>query len=167
MKTQQCVPYVLLSHKIFGIAVNNINLHANVFMQSPRHFSPILTKSGFSRQIFIKVSNIKFHENQSSGCWLDTSRQTDGRTWPCFWVNKDPAPFVRQPEWTNTLTSWYVFSYSSFNNSVRKSGYTGIMIGKKKCGGQLQSCKWKYYPRICPAELRQNLQDKQCTYNVT
>jgi hypothetical protein len=34
-----------------------------VFMQSARYFSTVLTKFGVFRQIFIKVSNVKFHEN--------------------------------------------------------------------------------------------------------
>jgi hypothetical protein len=34
-----------------------------VFTQSARYFSTVLTKFGFSRQIFIKVSNVNFHGN--------------------------------------------------------------------------------------------------------
>jgi hypothetical protein len=136
----------------------NKRAHSRLHVKSP------IFLSGFNQ---IWIFSIDFHKSlhyqisRKSVQWeLTWYKRTDGRTWPCLWanaVNKDPAPFVRQPEWTNTLTSWYVFSYSSFNTSVSKSGYTGIMIGEKKCGRQLQSCKWKYYPRICPAELRQNI----------
>ena len=34
----------------------------------------------FSRQIFVKYSNIKFHENPSSGGRVVLCEQTDGRT---------------------------------------------------------------------------------------
>ena len=37
----------------------------------------ILTRSGVSEQIFVKVSNIKFHENLSSGSRTDTCGRTD------------------------------------------------------------------------------------------
>jgi len=40
-------------------------------------FGPILTKFGFIRQMFIKVPNIKFHGNMSSGSRAVTCRQTD------------------------------------------------------------------------------------------
>ena len=37
------------------------------FMESNPYSFPVLTKLGFSRQIFEKYSNIKFHENSPSG----------------------------------------------------------------------------------------------------
>jgi hypothetical protein len=37
------------------------------FMNSARYFCQILMKLEFSRQIFEKLSNIKFHENPSNG----------------------------------------------------------------------------------------------------
>ena len=37
----------------------------------------MLTKSGISRQIFIKVPNIKLHENSSSGSRAHACGQTD------------------------------------------------------------------------------------------
>jgi len=40
----------------------------------------IFSKCGFSRQIFINVSNIKIHENTSSGNRFDKRGQMDGRT---------------------------------------------------------------------------------------
>ena len=46
-------------------------------MYSDRYFCPILTKSGFSRQILIEVASIKFHENPSSGSRPETCGQTD------------------------------------------------------------------------------------------
>jgi hypothetical protein len=40
----------------------------------------ISTKFGFSRQIFIKVPNVKFQGNLSSGNRADTCGQTDKQT---------------------------------------------------------------------------------------
>ena len=55
-----------------------------VFTESTHYSCPILTKLEFSRQIFEKSSNIKFHENPSSGSRVvpcgQTDRRTDGRT---------------------------------------------------------------------------------------
>ena len=50
-----------------------------VFMWSTLYSCPILMKLEFSRQIFEKFSNIKFHENPCS-CSLVPCGQTDGRT---------------------------------------------------------------------------------------
>jgi hypothetical protein len=46
-------------------------------MQSAWHFVLILTTFGFSWQVFIKVPNIKFHENPFGGSQVDTCRQMD------------------------------------------------------------------------------------------
>jgi hypothetical protein len=43
----------------------------------PQHFCPISTKSGFYRQIFIKVSNTKFQGHLSCGSHADICRRTD------------------------------------------------------------------------------------------
>jgi hypothetical protein len=48
-----------------------------VFMYSGRYFCSILTKFGLCRQIFIKIPNIKFHENPSSQRCADTYGRTD------------------------------------------------------------------------------------------
>jgi hypothetical protein len=40
-------------------------------------FSPILTKFEFSPQIILKISNVKFHGNPSSGSCKDTCGRTD------------------------------------------------------------------------------------------
>jgi hypothetical protein len=45
----------------------------------PETFCPILIEFGFSRQIFIKVSNIKSEENPSNGNRADMGREMDGR----------------------------------------------------------------------------------------
>ena len=50
------------------------------FLQSARHLHPILTKFPFSRQIFIKVPNIKFHGYPSNWSRAGTNRWTDSRT---------------------------------------------------------------------------------------
>ena len=47
-------------------------------MYSVRYFGAILTKAGVSRQIFIKVPNIKFRRSASGGSRADTRGQTDG-----------------------------------------------------------------------------------------
>jgi hypothetical protein len=51
-------------------------------------FCLILTKFGFSLQIFIKVPDMKLHRNPSSGMCADTGRdrQTKGQTWRNKWA---------------------------------------------------------------------------------
>jgi len=49
---------------------NEIHLF-QVFMSSDRYFCPILTKLGFSQLMFIKISNIRFYRNRSSGSRFD------------------------------------------------------------------------------------------------
>jgi len=46
-------------------------------MYTARYFCTILTKSGIPRQIYIKVLNIKFYGNPSSGSRTHTCGQTD------------------------------------------------------------------------------------------
>ena len=52
----------------------------NVFMESTRYICRILMTLEFSRQIFEKVSNIKFHQNPSSMSRTVPCRQTDRQT---------------------------------------------------------------------------------------
>jgi len=47
----------------------------------PRHSYRVLMKLEFSRQIFEKCSNIKFHENPSSGSRAVPCGCADRRTW--------------------------------------------------------------------------------------
>ena len=47
-----------------------------VYIQSTRYSCPILMKLEFPRHIFEKCSNIKFHENPSSGSWSVPCGQT-------------------------------------------------------------------------------------------
>jgi hypothetical protein len=51
-------------------------------MLSAQYFCLILPKFGLSRQIFMEVSDIKFHENPSNRSRADTGkrRQTEGQT---------------------------------------------------------------------------------------
>jgi len=49
-------------------------------MYSTLHSCPILLKLEFSRHIFEKYSNIRFHENPSSESRAVPCGQTDGRT---------------------------------------------------------------------------------------
>jgi hypothetical protein len=46
-------------------------------MNSAWYFCPILNKFGFSWQIFVKLPNIKFHKNPSSGSRTDACGQMD------------------------------------------------------------------------------------------
>ena len=48
-----------------------------VFMQSARYSCPISMELEFSRQVFEKYSNIKFHENPSSGSKVVPCGRTD------------------------------------------------------------------------------------------
>jgi len=50
------------------------------FMYSTHYSCPILIKLKFSRQVFEKCSNTKFHENPSNCSWIVPCGQTDGRT---------------------------------------------------------------------------------------
>ena len=52
-----------------------------VIMYSTGYSCEILMKLEFSRQIFEKYSNIKFHENPSRGSRVVPCRRTDGQTW--------------------------------------------------------------------------------------
>jgi hypothetical protein len=52
----------------------------NVFMQSTRFSCQILTTLGFSRQIFEKRLNIKFHQNSSCGSRVVPCGRKDGQT---------------------------------------------------------------------------------------
>ena len=52
----------------------------NIFTYSTSYSCRIFMKLAFSRQILVKSSNIKFHENPSSGSRVVPSGQTDGRT---------------------------------------------------------------------------------------
>jgi hypothetical protein len=62
-------------------------------MQSARYFCSIVTVSEFSRQIFIKVPNIKLQENQSSGSRADNAdRRTDMTKVTCAFHDYANAP---------------------------------------------------------------------------
>jgi len=51
-----------------------------VFMYSTRYSCQTLMKIEYSRQIFEQYTNIKFHENPSSGSRIVSRRETNGRT---------------------------------------------------------------------------------------
>ena len=53
---------------------------ALAFKYSTRYSKQILIKLEFSRQIFEKSTNIKFHENPFSGSRVVTCGRTDGKT---------------------------------------------------------------------------------------
>lgn len=55
-------------------AVNNIK-HTRPLCEVPNFFFLVFTKFGFFEQILVKVSNIKFHKNLSSGSQADTCGQ--------------------------------------------------------------------------------------------
>jgi hypothetical protein len=50
------------------------------FLLRTPYFCQILTKLGISRQMFIKVPNIQFHGNRSSGNRADTYGRRNGST---------------------------------------------------------------------------------------
>jgi hypothetical protein len=52
-----------------------------VLTYSARYSCRILMKLEFSWQIFVRYSNIKFHENPSSRSRVVLCGQTDGQTW--------------------------------------------------------------------------------------
>jgi hypothetical protein len=65
VEMQQWFPFALFSCcTVFSNAVKIPN-GVQFFMQTAQHFCQILTKSGFSRQILIEVSSIKFQETPS------------------------------------------------------------------------------------------------------
>jgi len=53
-----------------------IKMHIDLHIMYP-FFGPILTKLEFSRQIFEKYSNVKFHENPSGGSRVVSCGRTD------------------------------------------------------------------------------------------
>ena len=55
--------------------IMHVVLHVQCLM-----FCSIVTKSGISRQIFVKDHKIKFHTDSTSGNRADLSSRTDGRT---------------------------------------------------------------------------------------
>jgi len=63
MYTKERVPPAFVFvYELFRTAANYIKA---LLTAKCRHFCPILSKFGISRQTFIEVSNIKFHENPS------------------------------------------------------------------------------------------------------
>jgi hypothetical protein len=58
----------------------DVIINLSTYYVKYRHSRHILTKLQFSQQIFGKYSNIKFHENPSSGSRVVPSGRTDGRT---------------------------------------------------------------------------------------
>jgi len=79
--------YVLTSYATFALnishSMNNWERYDKkcilVFMQRTCYSCQILMILEFLWQSFEKYSNIKFHENPSSGSWVVPCRQTDGR----------------------------------------------------------------------------------------
>jgi len=72
-----------LSKQPDTISLDDKPLYGDLLRSSrkcPSFFPPILIEIGISRQIFMKVSNTKFHGNPSSGSRADICGQTGGRT---------------------------------------------------------------------------------------
>ena len=72
--TLMCLKFLALPDDfvpLFYRKQTNLGLHVKCLIY--------LTKYGISRQVFVKVPNIKFQENLSSGSHADTCGQTDGR----------------------------------------------------------------------------------------
>jgi hypothetical protein len=90
---RMCVFFPHISSTTFLIPVgiqrySVIKVH--VCMWSARYSCLILNKLEFSRRIFEKSSNIKFHEKPSSEGRVVSCGQTDGQTWRSF--SQDCAP---------------------------------------------------------------------------
>jgi len=82
-----------------------------VFMYSTHYSCQVLMKLEFSRQIFTKYSNIKFHENPSSGSRVIPCRQTDD-----------------QPDtWTDMMTLTVAFR----NSAIAPKNYKNIRLINK------------------------------------
>jgi hypothetical protein len=62
-------------------------------------FCRILIKIEFYRQIFEKVSSIKFNQNPSSGSWVAPCGRTDGRTDGHDETNGRFSPKIRIIKW--------------------------------------------------------------------
>jgi hypothetical protein len=74
----------LLSQTFLILRRNERDIKKNVYWSShkaPVNSCPILTKREFCRQIFEKSSNIKFHENPSSGSRVVPCGRKDGQIW--------------------------------------------------------------------------------------
>jgi len=56
------------------------NKRNEVYIQTARYSCPTLTKSGVSRRIFVKVSNVKFNENPSSDTCGQTGKYEDSNS---------------------------------------------------------------------------------------
>jgi len=69
-----------------------------VFTFSTCYSCPILVKVAFSRQFFETNSNIKFHENPSSGSRVVPCGETDGQTDRHTEVNSRFRNFVNAPK---------------------------------------------------------------------
>jgi len=86
-----------------------------VFMQSTRYSCPKIVKIEFSWNIFEKYSNIKFHENTSSGsrvveCWQTDSNYEANSRFSQFCVRAYKLVYI----WNHSihkLTSIWNFSY--------------------------------------------------------
>jgi len=65
-------------------------------MWSTRYSCQILMKRDFSGQIFDKSSDIRFHENQSSGSRVVSCGQTDGRSDMHDETNSRPTQFCER-----------------------------------------------------------------------
>ena len=80
-------------------------------MYSTHYSCQVLMKLEFSRQIFTKYSNIKFHENPSSGSRVIPCRQTDD-----------------QPDtWTDMMTLTVAFR----NSAIAPKNYKNIRLINK------------------------------------
>ena len=77
--------YILYCWRPTLVAANSVK-YTKAFVKSALYFCPILTKFGFSRQILVKDSAIKFRSNLSNGsradiCEKRTDWRPDRQTW--------------------------------------------------------------------------------------
>ena len=70
---------LLSSYKTFRIVANNVNAPRSSRKVRDVFFVRFYTRFGVSSQIFIKVTDIKFHENLFSWSGADTCGKIDGQ----------------------------------------------------------------------------------------
>jgi hypothetical protein len=69
---QQCISFVLFTNVELYVSGSNVKFIK--ILLCVRYFCPVLSKLGFSQQMFIKIINIKFHANLSIKLQLSIQR---------------------------------------------------------------------------------------------
>jgi len=124
-----------------------------VFMQSTPYLCQILMEHEFSRQIFAKHSNIKFHENPSYGSRVipcgQTDGGTDGQTWRMI--------LGKWPTWRTIL--FYVFSSIFYMFRATSCSSSGESIVSIQHMVYFTLCRWPF--RVQVGKLLPDLDTKR------